>query len=117
MAENFPGSLQDKFNEQGFSYQIGETKLTSSMDVGPSKMRRRFTKGIDKVSASINLEYDDKETLVDFHNTTLNGGVDTFLFEDPFTLTDIEYRFVEAPSIDPIGGRWFNVKMKLEIIP
>ena len=117
MPANFPASLQEKFNEQGFNYKIGETKLRSQMDVGPAKQRRRFTKSIDTVNATINLFYDDKETLKDFHDTTLDGGTLSFLFEDPFTQTQIEYRFVNAPSIAPIGGEWFSVSMQLEILP
>ena len=114
MAETFPITLQDKLNSGSFSYNLGETKIRSETEIGPAKMRRRVTRAIDTLSASIDLEFDDWQTLKDFHDTTLDGGVNTFEYVHPFTQVTATFRFVSAPSLSPMGGRMFKVNMQWE---
>lgn len=117
MAQTWPVSLQQKLNEQGFTFSLGETVTTSSMGVGPAKKRRRFTKPIDTLRGTINLEESDYQTFYDFFNTTLNGGIEVFEYEHPITKLTQEFRFVRAPNISPLGGSYFRVSMEWEILP
>lgn len=117
MAEAFPAGLQDKLNQAGFTHAIGKTTIRSTMDVGLDKIRRRFTKGIDLFSCTIDLNYDDYSLLYNFFDTTINGGANTFEYDHPFTGTTSEFRFIEPPSITPKGGKWFTVTMKWELMP
>jgi hypothetical protein len=117
MAANFPASLQQKFNEQGFSNKFGETVIRTNVEVGPAKVRRRYTKAIDLYRSTINLKYDDWQTLKDFYDVTLNGGALPFNFENPMTQTQEEFRFVTSPDLAPLGGEWFRVTLDLERLP
>lgn len=117
MAENFPSSLQDKLNQAGFTNNFGETSIRSTVDVGLAKVRNRYTKGIDTFQCTIDLNFDDYTTLETFYKTTLAGGSLTFYYDHPFTEVQTEFRFIAAPSITPIGGKWFRVSMNWEELP
>ena len=113
----WPITLQQKLNVAGFSHTLGKTTARTEMDVGPAKVRSRFTDAIDLYSCSINIDFAEYSTFVSFFKTTLNSGVAQFLFVDPFTLTENAFRFAEEPTITPLGGRYFQVSMVWEKIP
>lgn len=110
----WPFDLQQRVNEDGFSYQFGETALRSENDTGPAKVRRRFTKGIDTVTCTINLPIGDFALFRDFYNVSLNGGVSPFYFRNPMTDEMEVFRFSGPPKADPMGGRYFKVAMAWE---
>jgi hypothetical protein len=116
MAVAWPVSLQDKLNEDSFSFQIGETVLRSDMDVGPVKVRRRMTKSTDLVTCSINVTSGEYSVFKTFYDVTLNGGVTLFTFNHPITGAPQDFRFVGAPSVRSIGGGNYVVSMVWEIL-
>ncbi len=117
MAETWPSSLQQTLNAARFTYNFGETVLRSDLDVGPAKVRRRFTRPVDKVSAQIYLDYSDWSTFYTFFNTTLAGGSKTFNFTHPITNTLAEFRMTGPPRVTPVGGIVFQIDMEWELIP
>lgn len=119
MADNLPASLQQKFNVQGFTHSIGKTTLRSNVEVGPAKVRRRFTKSVDPYKGSIVMSYDEYDTLYNFYQTTLDGGTKKFNFEDPFSQLPAEFRFINEPNMTPIGtaGIEYRVTFDLEKLP
>lgn len=117
MAALWPVALQQKLNVANFGYDFGSTVIRSDMDVGPAKQRRRSTKAVDTLPCSIDLEYTLFQTLYDFWDVTLNGGVNTFEFIHPFTQEVREFRMTAEPKISPLGGRMFRVLMQWELMP
>lgn len=119
MAEIWPSELQDILNTASFQLAFGDTTISSEVDVGPKKKRARYTKGIDVLSCSIDLEYDTYATLETFYKVTLGNGVNTFLFDHPMTGIESTFRFTTPPSITPLtnGGRWFRVGLSWEEMP
>jgi hypothetical protein len=117
MAQAWPISLQQILNQANFGIEIGDTVLRTDMDVGPKKFRRRFTKGIDVFTASINLDMDEYTTFYTFFNTTLNGGTLPFTYNHPITQVPTDFRFRGPPKISPIGGRTFVVSFEWEALP
>ncbi len=115
--ETWPSEFQQLINEESFGISLGDTTIRSDMDVGLSKVRSRYTKGIDIYSCTIFIDIDLYDTLTDFYKTTLGNGTRTFSFNDPMTGDPAEFRFSEAPSITPRGGRNFTVSMKWEKLP
>lgn len=113
MAQAWPAVLVDKLNVQGFQRLLGSTTVESEVEIGLPKVRRRFTKPINRIQAQFQIERTDVDTFEDFYNTTLNGGVTTFEFTDPISNTLKEYRFDtnSPPSYTPIGANHFNVSM------
>ena len=114
MAEQWPATLQDVANREGFSMQFGEETVTTEMEVGPPKKRRRTTKRIDTFPISIDMTFDEYSTLNTFYDVTLAGGVKTFNFTHPLTQLESEFQFVNPPTINPkgSGGRYFTVQME-----
>ncbi len=115
--EAWPGALQQLLNVADFGITLGNTKVRSETDVGPAKTRSRFTDGVDIYSCSIDLDMDTYNTFLSFYKTDLNNGVTTFAFNDPITGDPGEFRFLDDPQVQPIGGRVFSVKMKWEKLP
>lgn len=117
MASVWPGTLQEKILEAGFDHQIGETAIETEMDVSLPKTRRRYTKGVDVFSCSIDLDVDLYDTIYNFFNTTLAGGTGTFLFDHPITGIESEFQFVGSPRFSSLGGRIFRVSMSWRLLP
>lgn len=115
--DTWPVELQQLLNVASFEFRYGNTALRTDMDVGPAKVRSRVTDAVDIYSCSINLDFDLKDDLDTFFKTTLNNGVNSFLFDDPFTGTPATFRFTEPPSLRPLGGRVFQVSMSWEKLP
>lgn len=117
MSQVWPPSLQQLVNVESFGVEMGDTTTRSQMDVGPDKVRSRFTDGVDKYTWSVNLEYADYSTLTTFYKTTLNNGALPFDFADPMTGVTASFRFLRPPSIRPLGGRMFRVEVQMEKLP
>ena len=119
MAVPWPVSLQQLVNSQSFSYRLGETLIKSDVDIGPVKVRRRFTRPIETVSVSINLTQAQFTTLRTFFNTTVNGGATIFELNHPITGVLTNFRFMGPPEIRPLGsgGTEFQASMSWEIMP
>lgn len=117
MGVPWPVSLQGVMNEEGFSFKIGDTTIRSETEFGIPKVRRRFTRGIDVFTFSINLSSSQYSTFKTFYESSLNGGVLPFDFLNPLTNTTDEFRFLTSPSIRSIGGGNFILQMEVERMP
>lgn len=115
--ETWPVTLQQLLNVDSFNYQFGNTTVRSDMDVGPAKVRSRYTDGVDQITCSIDMDLDQYDTLKDFFKTALGNGTRTFEFLHPLTQDPIEARFMAPPTMTPIGGRYFKVAMQWEVMP
>lgn len=117
MAVQWPPSLQQLVNEQGFSLEKGSTVIRSSPEIGPVKMRRRFTRSVDTMNISLYLTVAQFNTFETFYNTQTNAGVTPFELEHPITGVLREYRFIDEPKYTSIGGITFQVSFRVEILP
>lgn len=117
--DNWPLTLQQKLNVSGFQKRFGNTRVSTEMDIGPAKVRSRYTLGIDIYDCEIWLDFDEYQDFDTFYKTTLGNGTLPFLFTDPFTETEETFRFVpgQDPIIRPLGGRTFSVGMSWERLP
>lgn len=117
--DSWPVSLQQKFNVDSFQYKLGSTKVSSGMDVGPDKVRSRFTDAVDIYDCQIRLDFSEVSIFKTFYKTTLGNGTLPFLFVDPFTEISTAFRFVpdSDPVIVPLGGRVFSLNMSWEKLP
>lgn len=115
--DTWPLSLQQKLDAESFEKRLGNTLLRSDMDVGPAKVRSRFTDAVDGYTCSILLDFDQHSDFVTFYKTTLGNGSRQFLFNDPFTEEPTAFRFAEPPVIRALGGRTFRVSMNWERMP
>lgn len=117
MAVVWPASLSALLSEAEFGYEFGDTAVRSTVDVGPSKVRSRYTKGVDDVRASIDVHRDDWEDLENFYKTSLGNGVLTFYYDHPIKGGQCEWRFKAPPNTSPLGGEYFRISLSWELIP
>ncbi len=113
----WPTSLPDKVQSDSFSLNIGETVVKSDIDIGPQKVRRRFTKQIDNISATMQMTSAQYQTLLDFFRVDLNGGTSQFVFNHPISGASTYMRFMSPPVFRAIGGVMFEVTLNWEIMP
>jgi hypothetical protein len=117
MAVAWPAQIQDCLEEQGFGLQKGETALRTDMDVGPQKVRRRFTKGVDTITGTIVVNKDQYVIFDAFFSTSLAGGILAFTFPHPITKVLTNFRFKGPYQLNPAGGGYFNISMVWEKLP
>ena len=117
MAEQWPASLQDRLNQSGFNISPGSVAIRSKMGVGPAKVRQQYSKSIDGITSTINLDRSLYADLYTFFYTTLAGGVKAFEFNHPITDVLTEFRFTKPFSVSIIGGNEFSVSMAWEALP
>jgi hypothetical protein len=117
MAQAWPAQLQQCLSEQNFGIQKGSTVLRSDMDIGPQKVRRRFTKGVDTLTGSIYLTAEEYEIFEAFYETTLAGGTLPFEFNHPITGVLTVFRFNSEPTYASLGGGSFTVSFGWEKLP
>lgn len=115
--DNWPGSLQQHLNSSNFQVALGDTVVRTDMDVGPAKVRSRFTHGVDQYTTSILLTLSQWTTLRDFFKVTLANGSLPFTFTDPMTSTTEIFRFATPPVARPLGGLVFEITMSWEKLP
>ena len=109
---DWPASLQQYLNARDFVTEFVDPTIKSETEVGPPKSRRRYTGLIQTYSGSIDLHYDDYNTLVSFYNVSTNGGVLPFNFTDPISGATVEVKFVAPPTIKVLGGEHFLVNLR-----
>lgn len=117
MSVTWPDELQQLLDQDSFSYSIGDTSIKSDMEIGPPKVRRRFTKSTDAITCQIRIDYSQFQYLYDFWDVTLNGGVTPFIFNNPFTQVAETFRMDTPPSLKPMGGNCYQVAMQWIRLP
>lgn len=119
--DSWPLSLQQNLDVSSFEKRLGDTRVSSDNDVGPAKVRSRYTKSVDVYTCQIELDFSEVSTFETFYKTTLGNGTLPFIFKDPFTQVDSVFRFSpkSPPTIRPLGsgGRVFTLNMVWEILP
>lgn len=81
--ERWPQDLPQRVLAEGYQESLGEGRLSTPMDVGPPKSRRRFSHVPDPVTASFRCTLDQKERLKRFWRDDLAGGSRLFILPDP----------------------------------
>jgi len=96
-----------------FSKQTQSNVIRTRMDAGPNKVRRRYTAKTTNYSG--NQVYDTAELMVfeQFYHSVIADGVLRFIFCDPISGEQAEFRFRSDPVITDAGGL-FSVSMSLE---
>ena len=119
MAVAWPSQLPQYLNTEGFSFEAGSSVIESQNEIGPSKRRRVTTKPIDTINASMDMTKTQVDFFRTFFDVTLNAGLTSFNFNDPFTNTPAEYLFRGQYRVSPKGngGEFFVVSFQWEIVP
>lgn len=101
----WPVSLPQKFEASSYKTNPENNVITTDMDTGPSKIRRRFTaKRKIHSGRMVMSKYEFDTFFLPFFETTISDGTVEFSFPDPFDdSSTIEVRWI-------VGGRPYEVK-------
>jgi len=113
----WPSTLPQYLEQDGFSIQQQDQTLRTPTDVGPVKVRRRFSAAVSKVQGQITVTPEQYTTLIDFFNNDCYGGSIPFEWIHPITQATANFRFKQPPAIASKTGKYFTVKLDLEILP
>jgi hypothetical protein len=106
MPEVWPQALSDKLKRDSFAKEPIDSRIHTTMDIGPSKTRRRETKKLFIVRGTIWVTSAEHDVLETFVESTLAGGTKTFTFPDGVTGVNGEYKFEKdgLPAYTSAGG-------------
>lgn len=114
---DWPTTLPTALLLSGYSQSLANVTLRTKMDVGPAKVRRRSSAGIEPVNGKIVLNKTELGYLRTFHDDTLLGGSLRFAWKEPITAAAVEFRFVSPPTWTTLDGGLYSVSLELEILP
>ena len=109
--------LPTKLFVAGYGQSFPALTIKSDMDVGPAKVRRRFTAGVEPVAGTMIMTAAQLATFETFYNDTILGGSLRFSWTKPPVHTvACEMRFTEVPSWTKVEGE-YEVSLSLEVLP
>lgn len=117
MAVEWPITLPQSLLINGYSRTPPKLVSRTNMEVGPPKLRRRYTAGMQSISGAINVTSEQLATFNTFYNDTLLGGALRFSWYNPETRLDSEFIFTNEPSISSLSGDIYKIEMELGILP
>lgn len=115
MAQAWPADLPDC--PQTWEEEPVDVLIHTDVDIGPQKVRRRFTGGITRVRVTWTLRKEVYNALMLFWGTQLQQGVERFNFVHPYTGIDTEYYFLEPPKLKYLGPSAFQIQCIWETAP
>ena len=112
----WPSGLPQRPLAEGFTESAVPSVVRTDMDVGPAKMRRRYTAEVRVYSMGLLLTTAQVATLETFYVTTL-GCVEPFDWIDHRTNAAASYRFRSPPSYSEAGPGYWRATLDLEVLP
>jgi len=113
----WPVGLPQRMNANGFTETLPDLALRTEMDVGPRKMRRRFTTGPTAVEGTVTLRGSQPALLEAFYRDITAGGTLPFDWTHPRTGVLKAFRFTGPPAFAPVAGDVWRATLKLEVLP
>jgi hypothetical protein len=121
MAQNWPVGVPSTFEQDGYSFSPQNGTLRSEMDIGPAKVRRRFTATIERHSGEIVMTKAQFNTWLSWFYNTIGYGALDFNFTHPLSGSPIVARIItkEPPfSVSPDGQtQYVRVSFEIEVLP
>lgn len=121
MAQNWPVGVPATFEQDGYSFSSQNGALRSDMDIGPAKVRRRFTATVERHSGDIVMTKAQFNTWKTWFNSTIGQGALDFNFTHPLDGTAIVARIVtkDPPYTAAPDGQtaYIRLSLELEVLP
>ena len=115
---SWPGTLPgfDKMLADGYEAVMVDNIIATEMDVGPPKIRRRSSAGVEPISGSMRMTATQLATFKTFYNTTINYGADEFDATHPETGGACTMIFMGQPTRRAAGIDWI-VSFMIGVLP
>ena len=112
----WPTTLPQALLLSGYGQKAADVVLRTGMDIGPAKVRRRASAGVEPVEGKQIYTSTELGYLRTFYDTTLLNGALRFSWKDPITKSSEELRFTKPPAWTAVEGK-YQVALSLEIMP
>ena len=117
-APSWPAGLPQKLHVEGQASRPANNTIRSSVDAGPSKVRRRSTAAVRPLTGKMWLKSSQRQMLEEFYTIDLASGALPFLFPDPHCGDPLLCRFAEdGLGFAKIAGNREEATLTLEILP
>lgn len=107
----FPAKF--KILRDNYTEGLTDRTISTQMDVGPAKKRRRTFLVSDKINLTVKIEIADADDFRQFYYT---NDVSVFDFRNPRTGTTQKARFASIPSM-VLNETYYTSNFELEILP
>jgi len=111
----WPETLPQAFLQDGFQDSEPKYFVTTEMDAGPPKIRRRFTATSRPISGDMVLTSTQKGTLKTFYRNY--GANEITTFPDPDGGTDLTVVFSEPPTYTVYAGADWKAHLSFVVLP
>lgn len=121
MIPIWPPSLPVNPLAEGYSEQMPDNTIRTSMDSGAAKVRRRGAARPWVMACPLLLTGAQRATLIDFITDSLRGGALRFSWAHPVTGAAIECRIKPSGesmcAFTPAGAAHWTTTLTLEVLP
>lgn len=113
----WPSTLPQRATRDGFQESADGVVLRSTVDVGPAKLRPRYTAEVKVFACALVLDSTQVATLETFYETTTVFGTGPFDWVHPRTEAAASLRFRNRPTYSALGAGRFRASFALELLP
>lgn len=114
----WPADLPQSPLINGFKDRLPALTVRSQPDVGPAKVRRRFTSAVRPMTFNFLMTSEQLTSFETFFIETLQGGALAFDFVHPRTEETISLRFLqEPPEPEAVSDDLYRVVCMVERLP
>lgn len=141
MIAIWPSDLPQRFQREGYSRGFADGRLSTPMEAGPPKTRRRFSSAVKPLTVTMDEREDAFARLERFYEEELRGGVLPFLLPDQARdglplMADVGVPLLDdagrpllvsawwlvmfggnLPTPQDRGGGWYRSTFSLSILP
>ena len=116
---DWPSTIPQIPLADGYSNGFANNLITSQVDYGPPKVRRRATSAMTPMSFSMRMTAGEFDDFKEFFEETLYSGSLSFNFPHPETGVDCVARFspTQPPKWGSVGATDYMVSISLEVYP
>lgn len=116
MPASWPSTVPQYMLVGSYSEEAPNNLISSSVSVGPAKVRRRTTAGVGKISGSFMMTSAELALFETFVSSTIQDGALPFTFPNQRGGATKLVRLIPSYSIAPFGLNW-SVSVELEVLP
>lgn len=116
----WPASLPQSPLQRDYNETLPNLTITTQMDQGPAKVRRRFTAGVTKYQFSFLMNATQLTAFNTFFTSDISSGALAFDFPDPRSGSTESFRIdmdQGPPAIIPNSGNQYIVSFAAEKLP
>jgi hypothetical protein len=116
MPASWPTTIPQYMLISSYSEEAPNNLISSSVSVGPAKVRRRTTAGVGKISGSFLMSSAEVALFEAFVSSDIQDGALAFTFPNQRGSGTKLVRLIPSYSIAPSGANW-NISVQLEVLP